>query len=217
MALKGPHTDLILDRAPIHAALTACKIGIAMRQLAATVERNLRNAIWMAPCHWEVHPSGRAGSTGVKPTLGFPRSPRGSAWPPRGPPAPPAAPRLPRPPWPRSASRAAGFAGASCPARSRSSTRGAYSWARFSTSISRATVWVSAALSAANTRRIVSSASPISITSRLGLAWLATVISPPVCVRWRPSHAAPAHTSSLGNDPAWPTPITPSATASSQG
>ena len=54
MALKGPHTDLILDRAPIHAALTACKIGIAMRQLAATVERNIRNAIWMAPCHWEV-------------------------------------------------------------------------------------------------------------------------------------------------------------------
>ena len=68
MALKGPHTDLTLERAPIHAALTACKIGIAMRQLAATVERNLRNAIWMAPCHWEVHPSGRAGSTGVKPT-----------------------------------------------------------------------------------------------------------------------------------------------------
>ena len=201
MALKGPHTDLILDRAPIHAALTACKIGIAMRQLAATVERNLRNAIWMAPCHWEVHPSGRAGSTRVKPTLGFPRSPRGSAWPPRGPPAPPAAPRLPRPPWPRSASRAAGFAGASCPVRSRSSTRAC----------------CKAALSAANTRRIVSSASPIFITSRLGLAWLATVISPPVCVRWRPSHAAPAHTSSLGNDPAWPTPITPSATASSQG
>ena len=68
MALKGPHTDLTLEREPIHAALTACKIGIAMRQLAASVERNLRNAIWMAPCHWEVHPSGRAGSTGVKPT-----------------------------------------------------------------------------------------------------------------------------------------------------
>ena len=68
MALKGPHTDLILDRAPIHAALTACKIGIAMRQLAATVERNIRNAIWMAPCHWEVHPSGRAGSTGASAT-----------------------------------------------------------------------------------------------------------------------------------------------------